>query len=1340
MYNFGGVSDELIKKHQKQLSIYRSQGLADTSEAVLGETLNVMGHVWMQEESLVSDLTSALAQTIRISHHKVGIMAQEIGYYVDIQAIQGTTLSKQGIDSDRLASIKERMLVSSAFEHGMLEQLMGSDNPAASTIKLLQIANSNTGKIYYVNSVNSASILGTAGDCSDTQLINYSCSDIAGFKGSVSSNHSLILPANGQLELIQWRGKGYIEKKFTVDEAAEMGMIIGGNYYGGYGSVPEFVVPAYLAPDLVAPETPNYLYIQVDQSLAFASKSFCGDPVNMGTGAYYFQCTDLKLGGDAPLGLAFSRTYSSDMNREKRVLGYGWTHNNETFLTETSYGDLGLGRRQPLDAVAMIAAIYAGVDLMRAAETSDAIEYWMTAALVSKWAVDQVINNAVSIYSGDRRMDYVKLPDGSYASPPGTTAQLTLNGGAYRLQERFGTRMDFNSAKRLYQIVDADGNAMTFTYNESNNLATVQDAVSRTLTIGYASGKINSVTDSASPSRSANYGYDVNNNLTSYTDPEGKVWQYGYDTDHRMTTMTNPVGITLVTNTYDGMGRVMTQTYPRQGGGTALHNYYFSGFRNAVVDNGNRTHVFYYDDKGREYAQVNPLGEKVVKEFDGQDHLTRVDGPRTDVSDVTNYYYDGKHNLTSIVNALSQTTTNTYDTQFRLTDVNSPLTHNTHLTYDGNHHLTATQDAVGNTTGASYYSNGLKHTATDGRGTVTTLTYDGYGNPLTSTATGHPAVTYAYDRIGRMTGLTDQAGSFTGFAFDKRNLLQVKTDPLGRWSAYAYDNAGRLTGKTDRKGETVSYTYTPTDKPDTITYPNATTVHFTYNNLDNLTSIQEPAGTTSFTLYDAADRMKSVTDLHGFVISYNYDAAGNVTRITYPGNKIVDYQYDSLNRLWKVLFNGLTATYNYNATSGRLTSLTQFNGTTIEYGYDNAYRLTSLQNKNSSTVIAGYQFTLDGNGNRIGVEQEEPQAPTSTPSDAAYTYNTQKNRLQSDGTNSFNYDNEGQLASGYGANYTFDYEHRLTTMGNSQFVYDARGNRIQATRNGGVTRYIYDAAGNLLAEADGNNNITRYYIHGLGLLAMATPANQVYCYHFNATGSMVAITNASRAVVNKYAYDPFGNITGQEEATGLSQPFKYVGQYGVMAEPNGFYYMRARYYDPQAGRFISEDPIGFDGGDVNLYAYVSSNPVNGIDPDGTVNPYAVGAGIGAAIGAVSALFNNGSVTQGAIIGSLVGATMGYKSIGPLASGMVGATADLAGQVLSNYASGKSLLSNLNYDSIGMSFASGVIAGGGAKLLTTWGATNAATVGFASAIAGGAELSWRYNASPGPTPATSACGK
>src|SRR5208337_832013 len=105
-----------------------------------------------------------------------------------------------------------------------------------------------------------------------------------------------------------------------------------------------------------------------------------------------------------------------------------------------------------------------------------------------------------------------------------------------------------------------------------------------------------------------------------------------------------------------------------------------------------------------------------------------------------------------------------------------------------------------------------------------------------------------------------------------------------------------------------------------------------------------------------------------------------------------------------------------------------------------------------------------------------------------------------------------------------------------------------------------------------------------------------YCYHFNGTESTAALTDVNQNVVNSYAYDPFGTVLNQQET--ITQPFKYVGQYGVMAEPNGLYYMRARYYDPAVGRFISEDPIGFAGGDVNLFAYVLNNPVNSTDPGG----------------------------------------------------------------------------------------------------------------------------------------------
>jgi len=304
--------------------------------------------------------------------------------------------------------------------------------------------------------------------------------------------------------------------------------------------------------------------------------------------------------------------------------------------------------------------------------------------------------------------------------------------------------------------------------------------------------------------------------------------------------------------------------------------------------------------------------------------------------------------------------------------------------------------------------------------------------------------------------------------------------------------------------------------------------------------------------------------------------------------------------------------------AGRLTLFTNFNGTKATYGYDNANRLMAINNqKGDSSVIAGYTFTLDGDGNRTNTVQTEPYTAAIDQGTVTYGYNTQGNRLTTVAGVSDTYDNEGQLlTSNGGANsYTFDYEHRLKTIAGGStatFYYDGSGNRLKAVRSGTETRYIYDAAGRLLAEADSANNITRYYIYGNGLLAMVTPAGQTYCYHYNGVGSTIAMTNSSQNIINQYSYDAFGNIANQQENILSSdtklqnQPFKYVGQAGVMTEPNGFYYMRARYYDPAVGRFISEDPTGFDGGDVNLMAYVGNNPVTGIDPLGLCPDSSIG--------------------------------------------------------------------------------------------------------------------------------------
>ncbi|MGO9377511.1 MAG: RHS repeat-associated core domain-containing protein, partial [Dissulfurispiraceae bacterium] len=94
----------------------------------------------------------------------------------------------------------------------------------------------------------------------------------------------------------------------------------------------------------------------------------------------------------------------------------------------------------------------------------------------------------------------------------------------------------------------------------------------------------------------------------------------------------------------------------------------------------------------------------------------------------------------------------------------------------------------------------------------------------------------------------------------------------------------------------------------------------------------------------------------------------------------------------------------------------------------------------------------------------------------------------------------------------------------------------------------------------------------------------------------VAVTDVNQKVVNKYSYSPYGVVEGKFEMQ--PQPFTYVGQFGVMDEGSGIYYMRARFFDANVKRFISEDPEGLGGGDTNLYAYCLNNPIMFRDPLG----------------------------------------------------------------------------------------------------------------------------------------------
>ena len=246
-----------------------------------------------------------------------------------------------------------------------------------------------------------------------------------------------------------------------------------------------------------------------------------------------------------------------------------------------------------------------------------------------------------------------------------------------------------------------------------------------------------------------------------------------------------------------------------------------------------------------------------------------------------------------------------------------------------------------------------------------------------------------------------------------------------------------------------------------------------------------------------------------------------------------------------------------------------------------------------NSPVSKYELTLDNNGNITNVSKVEPLNLTIKPKSESYTF---LKNIISDDEGSFSHNAKGEMQINKGSVYKY------SSLGNLEFTttaiydYDGLNNRLKRSGNGETKLYIYDASGNLIAEADSEERITRYYIYGPnGLLAMMTPTGEVYSYSYDHRGNTIGITNSAGKLINRYAYTPFG-LANQSEV--IPQPFKFVGKFGVMTESSGLCYMKARYYDPQIGRFISQDPLGFAGGDINLYLYGHNNPIMFIDPWG----------------------------------------------------------------------------------------------------------------------------------------------
>lgn len=244
-------------------------------------------------------------------------------------------------------------------------------------------------------------------------------------------------------------------------------------------------------------------------------------------------------------------------------------------------------------------------------------------------------------------------------------------------------------------------------------------------------------------------------------------------------------------------------------------------------------------------------------------------------------------------------------------------------------------------------------------------------------------------------------------------------------------------------------------------------------------------------------------------------------------------------------------------------------------------------------------YTYDAAGNRIRTGGAFART-TIQPALSTVSYNA-NNQQTTFGTNTETYDLNGNLATvtdaGNTATYTWNVRNQLTGISNTgfsaSFTYDSFGRRTGKTVQGTTTNFVYDGLNPVQEKAGAT--VTANLRTGLGIDEFFTRTDGVGSRALltDALGSTVALGDGTGMLQTQYTYEPFGYATQTGQAN--SSSYKYTGRED---DGSGLYYYRARYYHPRLQRFIAEDPIGFAGGDMNIYAYVGNNPHRWIDPTG----------------------------------------------------------------------------------------------------------------------------------------------
>jgi len=764
---------------------------------------------------------------------------------------------------------------------------------------------------------------------------------------------------------------------------------------------------------------------------------------------------------------------------------------------------------------------------------------------------------------------------------------------------------------------DADGNVWTYSYDAQPQegfvfyeLARIDfpDGTSETL-VRDAQGNVLSRTDRGGDGSS--FTYNARGQVLTAANPKSGVHAVAYHADGTPSSLTDPAG-NVTQLAYDPLFR-LAQIARADGATVALAHDERDNLVSRTDENGH-VRTFTYDDNDNLVTASNPLGEVTSFGYDGNEDLVSVTDP---TGGTARFAWDGLRQLVSRVDRSGDVTSIQYDARRRIEKLVDGAGRSWTMAFDDEGAAAAVTDPLGNSFGFER----------DGLGRIT-KTID----PL-----GHE-VTIERDALGRALRVTDPAGRITEFTRDREGLVsrirtpradvsarygrneldQVRrvTDPRDHAWLTGFDGSGRRTREDDPAGNSAAFAYDARNRVDRITLPgDLGSVRFTQDAGGRLTRARGSDGTEVRLRYDDADRVIDATgitllrDANGRItgcngITMTYDADDRVASVTLAPGQWVTYTYDARDLPVQIAdWRGGATSFAY-LDDGRLASITRPNGTITNYGYDAARRVVSIREERVAggiaAVLSELELVRDERGQVRRVDRSVPLAEPPAAGVQEFSFDA---ACQEQSTA---YDPLGRVVRNGTRTYTWDLASRLRSYADGDqvvtFHHDAAGSVVSRADAAGTRDFSWNyalALPSISIVREGGRDV-RYYVHtpgGLLLHSVEAGTGERRFFHFDQVGSTLFRTDDSGAIVERFAYGPYGEPIAEDG--GADNPFTWHGQLGVMRD-GGLYNMRARWYDPLSMRFLSRDPIrGDDPIRVNPYQALFGDPVSLVDPMGT---------------------------------------------------------------------------------------------------------------------------------------------